>query len=81
MCKEPSAAQKLMRDIARLRQIFAEAIRETGYAGQFHYAYTSKANAAEEVVRTAVASLRGVSPVSQVRIGSAGTGGASTLAG
>ncbi|MFQ5577302.1 MAG: arginine decarboxylase, partial [Anaerolineae bacterium] len=36
-------------------QIFADAIAEVGYAGQFHYAYASKANTAEEVVRTALA--------------------------
>ncbi|MFQ5615735.1 MAG: arginine decarboxylase [Anaerolineales bacterium] len=43
---------KLRQKIARLNQIFAEAIAQVGYAGRFHYAYASKANAAEEVVRT-----------------------------
>ncbi len=38
--------------IAALREAFARAIDETGYAGRFHYVYASKANAAEEVVRT-----------------------------
>ena len=40
--------------IRRLRAVFAEAIAELAYPGAFHYAYTSKANATEEVVRTAL---------------------------
>lgn len=32
--------------------IFNQAIDKVGYAGKFHYAYASKANAAEEVIRT-----------------------------
>jgi arginine decarboxylase len=40
--------------ITRLQQVFAEAIGDTNYAGRFHYAYTSKSNATEEVVRTAL---------------------------
>ncbi|RPI29985.1 MAG: arginine decarboxylase, partial [Chloroflexota bacterium] len=39
------------RKIDRLRRAFAEEITATGYAGRFHYAYPTKANAAEEVVR------------------------------
>ncbi|MFN2137003.1 MAG: arginine decarboxylase [Candidatus Promineifilaceae bacterium] len=42
----------IRRQIARMRHWFARAIDESGYAGQFLYAYASKANAAEEVVRT-----------------------------
>lgn len=42
----------IRRQIEKMRQVFAEAIAETGYEGAFHYAYASKANAAEEVIRT-----------------------------
>jgi len=43
----------IRRQIRRMRQVFAEAIAAEGYQGQFHYAYASKANAAEEeVIRT-----------------------------
>lgn len=35
-----------------MTQVFADVIAETGYEGQFHYTYASKANAAEEVIRT-----------------------------
>jgi arginine decarboxylase len=45
---------KIRDKIHTLRQIFADAIQQTGYRGHFHYAYASKANAAEEVVRTAL---------------------------
>jgi arginine decarboxylase len=45
---------KIRDKIDTLRKIFADAIHETGYRGHFHYAYASKANAAEEVVRTAL---------------------------
>ena len=45
---------KIREKIARMRQLFAEVRAEVGYAGQFHYAYASKANAAEEVLRTAL---------------------------
>jgi arginine decarboxylase len=38
--------------IASMRQVFADVIEETGYEGVFHYAYASKANAAEEVIRS-----------------------------
>ena len=38
--------------IDALKQAFEDAIRETHYAGKFLYAYPSKANMAEEVVRT-----------------------------
>lgn len=41
--------------IARMNQVFAQIIEETGYEGRFHYAYASKANAAEEVIRTTLA--------------------------
>ncbi|MBN2085901.1 MAG: hypothetical protein JW748_11835 [Anaerolineales bacterium] len=40
--------------IAALQTVFADAIAETGYGGRFLYAYPSKANAAEEVVRAAL---------------------------
>lgn len=43
---------KIRQNIARLCQAFDFAIREVKYAGRFLYAYASKANAAEEVVRT-----------------------------
>jgi arginine decarboxylase len=43
---------KIRQKIGRMRQIFADVIDEVGYEGRFHYAYASKANAAEEVVRT-----------------------------
>jgi arginine decarboxylase len=38
--------------IAEMRAVFAAVREELNYAGQFHYAYASKANAAEEVIRT-----------------------------
>jgi arginine decarboxylase len=38
--------------INAMRQVFADVIEELGYEGGFHYAYASKANAAEEVIRT-----------------------------
>ncbi len=44
----------IRKKIRRLQSAFAEAIAALGYAGAFHYAYTSKANATEEVVRTAL---------------------------
>ena len=43
---------KIRQKIERMRQVFADVIAEVGYAGRFLYAYASKANAAEEVVRT-----------------------------
>lgn len=43
---------KIREKIATLREVFTQAIKETGYAGRFYYSYASKANAAEEVVRT-----------------------------
>jgi arginine decarboxylase len=42
----------IRRQIERMRTYFAKAREETGYNGRFLYAYASKANAAEEVVRT-----------------------------
>ncbi len=42
----------IRRQIAYMRQVFADTIGDLDYEGQFHYAYASKANAAEEVVRT-----------------------------
>lgn len=45
----------IRRQIERMQAAFAGAIAETGYPGRFHYAYASKANAAEEVVRTTLA--------------------------
>ncbi len=41
--------------IHKMTQVFSEIITELGYAGDFHYAYASKANAAEEVIRTTLA--------------------------
>lgn len=45
---------KIRQKIEQMRRAFAAAIADTGYAGRFHYAYASKANVAEEVIRTAV---------------------------
>lgn len=42
----------IRRRIDQLRRAFADAAAEVGYPGRFHYAYASKANTAEEVVRT-----------------------------
>lgn len=42
----------IRRKIENMNRIFAMAIAETGYDGRFHYTYASKANAAEEVIRT-----------------------------
>lgn len=42
----------IRRRIREMNAIFAEAIEEVGYDGRFLYAYASKANAAEEVIRT-----------------------------
>jgi arginine decarboxylase len=44
----------IRRQIERMRRLFAGVSAEIGYTGRFHYAYASKANAAEEVVRTAL---------------------------
>ncbi len=43
---------RIRRQIHFMNQVFAEAIAELGYDGRFHYTYASKANAAEEVIRT-----------------------------
>lgn len=43
---------KIREKIHALQAVFGRAIAATGYAGQFHYTYASKANAAEEVIRT-----------------------------
>lgn len=45
---------KIRQKIDAMQHLFAAAIAELDYAGRFHYAYASKANAAEEVVRTAL---------------------------
>ncbi|MCA9922753.1 MAG: hypothetical protein KC421_10285 [Anaerolineales bacterium] len=42
----------IRRQIYKMNQIFAEAIEAVGYGGAFRYAYASKANAAEEIIRT-----------------------------
>ena len=42
----------IRRKIHDMQDIFARAIADVGYGGRFHYAYASKANTAEEVVRT-----------------------------
>lgn len=42
----------IRRQIAYMREVFDGAIADLNYEAQFHYAYASKANAAEEVVRT-----------------------------
>ena len=43
---------KIRKRIHEMQHIFADVIAELGYEGKFHYAYASKANAAEEVIRT-----------------------------
>jgi arginine decarboxylase len=43
---------KIRKRVRQMQQIFAEVIAELGYGGAFHYAYASKANAAEEVIRS-----------------------------
>ncbi|MBL7064075.1 MAG: arginine decarboxylase [Anaerolineae bacterium] len=43
---------KIRQKIASMRRIFADVSAEVGYAGQLFFAYASKANAAEEVIRT-----------------------------
>lgn len=42
---------RIRQQVKTMNQVFADVIAELGYAGQFHYAYASKANAAEEVIR------------------------------
>ncbi len=42
----------IRQQIQNMKNVFEKAIEDVGYAGQFHYAYASKANAAEEVIRT-----------------------------
>ena len=42
----------IRRQIQKMNQVFADVIAEVDYAGEFHYTYASKANAAEEVIRT-----------------------------
>lgn len=46
---------KIGEKIAGMREIFAAVKEEVGYEGEFYYAYASKANAAEEVIRTTLA--------------------------
>jgi arginine decarboxylase len=43
---------KIRQKIDHMRRLFASVMEEIGYDGRFLYAYASKANAAEEVVRT-----------------------------
>lgn len=43
---------KIRQRVRELQRVFADVIAELGYEGRFHYAYASKANAAEEVIRT-----------------------------
>jgi arginine decarboxylase len=45
---------KIRQKIDLMRRVFDDVIAKVGYTGHFHYAYASKANAAEEVVRTAL---------------------------
>jgi arginine decarboxylase len=45
---------KIRQKIQQMGQVFADVIAEVGYAGRLHYAYASKANTSEEVVRTAL---------------------------
>ncbi len=43
---------QIRKRIQAMQAVFDQARAEVGYVGQFHYAYASKANAAEEVIRT-----------------------------
>jgi arginine decarboxylase len=45
----------ISRQIEFMNAVFAEAIEEVGYNGRFIYTYASKANAAEEIIRTTLA--------------------------
>ncbi|MCP5101444.1 MAG: arginine decarboxylase, partial [Chloroflexi bacterium] len=45
----------IRRQIDKMNQVFADVIDEIGYNGRFYYTYASKANAAEEVIRTTLA--------------------------
>ena len=42
----------IQHQIKKMNRIFDEVIDELGYDGRFHYTYASKANAAEEVIRS-----------------------------
>lgn len=42
----------IRRQITFMNRVFAEVAEEVGYNGRFHYTYASKANAAEEVIRS-----------------------------
>jgi arginine decarboxylase len=42
----------IRRKIEKMRNLFAGIMADLEYQGQFHYTYASKANAAEEVIRT-----------------------------
>ncbi len=42
----------IRRQIEKMNRVFAEVSAELNYTGSFHYTYASKANAAEEVIRT-----------------------------
>lgn len=42
----------IRRQIRRMKQIFADVMADIEYDGRFYYTYASKANAAEEVIRT-----------------------------
>lgn len=46
----------IRRQVQKMQQLFANVIFETGYDGNFHYAYASKASTTEEVVRSALES-------------------------
>jgi arginine decarboxylase len=45
---------KIREKVTRMRALVADVSAQVGYSGAFHYAYASKANAAEEVIRTAL---------------------------
>jgi arginine decarboxylase len=45
---------KVRQKVAELNRVFADVAAELNYAGRFQYAYASKANTAEEVVRAAL---------------------------
>jgi arginine decarboxylase len=52
---EISFCPQITRRVHEMQHLFDAARRQTGYPGAFLYAYATKANFAEEVIRTAVA--------------------------
>lgn len=53
---EVSFCPQITRRVQALQALFARVSEQLGYAGQFVYAYATKANFAEQVIRTAISS-------------------------